>query len=114
MQQRWEGVDFDTIADSCRESETGRLIYTKDTQHKIIKWRPAFWWVPEKADIAQVEQFIVASPATSEFVMNSREYIRKRSFSAATTTIRFLERMPLHQRVHVRYRHRFPWTSVAP
>jgi hypothetical protein len=72
MQQRWEGVDFDTIADSCRESESGRFIYTKDTQHKIIEWRPDFWWIPEKADLAQVEQFMVTSPAT-DFAVHKDE-----------------------------------------
>lgn len=102
MQQRWAGSDFSTYINDCREAETGRLIYTKDTQRKILEWRPDLWWIPESSALTQVEQFIVTTHPTIEFTMRGGEYIRKRSFSAAATAIRFLEQMPSKQQACVR------------
>jgi hypothetical protein len=59
MYEEWEGDNFDEYTgDDLPDEETGLLIYTEETQHKIICCRPENWWIPTDKDLRAVEQTI--------------------------------------------------------
>jgi len=76
--------------------------YTKETQFRIIEWKPAFWWIPEQQDIDEVAKFL---PTDREYTLRDaagKEVKPRYSFSAAAATIRFLERLTPENRMHLR------------
>jgi len=40
--------------DSSSEIKTSPPKYTKETQFRIIEWKPAFWWIPEQSFCPQI------------------------------------------------------------
>ncbi|KAF1849327.1 uncharacterized protein K460DRAFT_89135 [Cucurbitaria berberidis CBS 394.84] len=76
--------------------------YTRETQQKILQWRPAYWWIPDRIDLDKVTQFLPVSPEVSTYDRSGREQRQKYYFSAAALAIRFLERLNPKTRTHLR------------
>ena len=87
------GVEIDS-----RDTE-----YTsKAQQQRVLEWQPHEWWIPTRADLDKVAEFI---PKDERFAPFSAIHIRggnRSYFSAAAACIRFLERLNESNLKHLR------------
>ncbi|KAH5965894.1 hypothetical protein HBI85_109040 [Parastagonospora nodorum] len=59
MEDIYEDTDFYVEeGDDFVDDETGKAIYTRETQPQILKWRPKLWHMPNRQELVSIESFL--------------------------------------------------------
>ncbi|KAI4665200.1 uncharacterized protein J4E88_010525 [Alternaria novae-zelandiae] len=76
--------------------------YSKDTQTKILQWRPRLWSIPNHAELEAISEFLPPWPTAIANPVPDHEYAPNMYFSAAAVAIRFLEELAPKPREQLR------------
>ncbi|KAI4627013.1 uncharacterized protein J4E87_004355 [Alternaria ethzedia] len=76
--------------------------YSKDTQTRILQWRPQLWSIPNHAELEAISEFLPPWPTAIADPVPEHEYVPNMYFSAAAVAIRFLEELAPKPREQLR------------
>ncbi|KAH3951723.1 hypothetical protein HBI25_093210 [Parastagonospora nodorum] len=106
MEDIYEDTDFYVEeGDDFVDDETGKAIYTRETQPQILKWRPKLWHMPNRQELLSIESFLPGPCPKARISSSGCEYVGKLHFSATAVAIDFLERLSPKQRSNLRELH---------